>query len=264
MIRTGPGKTGGILALLFVLSVSVFAAGTDKPILIDRPEVPPLPRVLKNSSVSGITLFRAKISQSGMVDEVAVIRSSGMEALDGFLSDWIRKWKFLPRVDNYDIQSSYTVITIRFDLANQLFKAPDVIRSAVAIPDSVAERISGNSSAMEKKAYAQPALKVSEIPLDIQKLSLSGKCELVLTLDKDSRVSAVSFRHAPDSKRFLDWLKAKVLGTHWVLPEISGSSNAVMRLLVPVKFNTGLCRISFSGGEIYPKNQGASATSVEN
>ena len=120
-----------------------------KPLLIERPELPKIPRALKKSKAQGIIVLKAGISHEGRVTGTEMISPSGLKVLDEFVEEWVHHWHYFPRIENGAKVDGFTIVTIRYDLENQKFIAPQ--------PEESAEEAAGRMQ-FEVGAIIKPAI----------------------------------------------------------------------------------------------------------
>ena len=120
-----------------------------KPLLIERPELPKLPKALKKSKAQGIIILKAMISVDGLVTNTEMINPSGLKVLDEFIEEWVHHWHYFPRIENGEKVDGFTIVTIRYDLENQKFIAPQ--------PEESAEEAAGRMQ-FEVGAVIKPAV----------------------------------------------------------------------------------------------------------
>ncbi|MBN1552790.1 TonB family protein [bacterium] len=216
-----------------------------KPTLIFRSEPPAIPQSIRQSNASGIALIKALIDDNGKVIETEMIRSTNYSVLDRTLKDWVSEWQYLPRLREASRTSGFTIITIRYNIANQTFDAPQPIAQAIEIPDQLVttESLSSDHSATKGLPFPDPPLKITNIPVNIQKLALKGNTNLTMTINAKGTVTAISSQDDLKPEIFKEWLLETISKSKWTFPE--SAVREKITLVLPVEYQTDLCKISF-------------------
>ena len=176
-----------------------------KPVLIEQPDLPPIPPALNKSQGKGLVMIKAGVDDQGNVAETEMIKSSRMEILDRFILDWIKGFKYLPRLKENQTSSGFTIITVRYDLSEPSFKGPSPIRSSIQLPNDYVEKIVEASTSEDTKTVVLPkkSLKLLSIPPAIQNLKIKGTAVCKLKIDHEGHVrSVVSVEPETDAKFF--------------------------------------------------------------
>ncbi|GEM_PF-6494120 len=129
---------GLLISIFWVLQVSASEMDWSKPVLIEVPEMPKLPSNMPNLKLKGTTTIRVEINDMGLISNSHTMMSTGSEKLDRCIHDWIKDWKYLPRLEDNRPVGGFSVVVINFDLQNQSFKAPSPLSEPILIPDVLA------------------------------------------------------------------------------------------------------------------------------
>jgi hypothetical protein len=240
----------GIFILILALNCGVILAqdtGIDKPVLIEIPKLPDLPAVFRQSNAKGTLLIKVQVTSMGDVDKVEFIKASSMKKLDNFVAEWVKMWKFLPRVTKTEAITTFSVLSIRYDLAEGKFETPPVLNAPMILPESLANQRSPEgitSSTNKKQAFPRTPLKISEIPLDIQKLNLQGVIICTFTVNPKGTVLQVDLESEIKDFNILKWLKDYLLLTEWDIENIQQNSGEC-KIVVQIDINTAICKIKF-------------------
>lgn len=216
-----------------------------KLVLINKPDPPKLPKILRQNPAKGIVLMKVLLSDKGRVEQVELIRSSTIDALDSFLTAWINEWEYLVDFQGKSTRSVYTVVTIRYDLAEQQFDTPMTATSAMILPQSMSnspETDAANAPSASIRLKSDPELRMTSIPPAIQNLNAKGLNVFILQILPDGTVETVNPETPVDHREIHDWITAYLKGTIWTFDQ-----EAPRKILVkvPVEYDTGMCKCSF-------------------
>jgi protein TonB len=95
-----------------IILPDVNAAYLDNP----RPPYPPLSR---RNGEEGKVLLRVVINTSGLVDAIAIDRSSGFSRLDTAALETVRKWKFTPGRQGSRLVVASVIVPVSFSLVER-------------------------------------------------------------------------------------------------------------------------------------------------
>ncbi len=244
------------IALILCIQSPVSSDDTnpfEKPILMGRTELPKLPRSIRRSMAKGIIMVKAQVNDRGIVTTVDPIRSTGNDSLDEFVIEWVKEWTFIPKIMDEESMDSFTILTIRYDLSRNLFEAPLPLNIPAQIPAAVILKMGAPE---EDSQFTGPTplepLTVPAIPLEIQKLNISGETRLNLTVDQSGSVTAVgNIPEKPLNPQLKAWLAEYIITTKWDLSTLENPSSTT-RIELPLKYNTAICKFSF-GDAVFRK-----------
>ena len=66
--------------------------------------------------IEGTVRLKVLVTESGEVSRVSVVQSSGDERLDRAATDWVRRWKYLPAVQDGTPRAVETYAKVTFKL----------------------------------------------------------------------------------------------------------------------------------------------------
>ncbi|MBN1879313.1 TonB family protein [bacterium] len=211
----------------------------DKPILIEKSELPDVPRVLKKSNITGVALIRVLVSKSGAIDDVGMVRTTGLSTLDNFLIDWVKEWSFLPKLQDNETASGFTIISIRYDLANNSFESPPVNSLTMILPEPYMKLFAATPLKRTKREKTEIS-PVTIIPIrsldevSIPEIFLQKGISLIIVpeVSVDSKGHCVDV-HRPEGAGDDDvweWLSTELLKMEWP----PASDDAIRRISVNV------------------------------
>jgi len=236
-----------ILTTVLILSASGGEMTFDKPILTDRTALPKLPHAFTMSQSRGIIMMKVLIDQAGIVTDVQIVKSSKWEILDEFVMEWIREWQYIPKISGGHAVPSFTILTVRFNLQDKVFEAPMPLDTSVQLPQSVIDIITKQTSKQNKLEGPVPqnALGMDFIPLEIQKLNLSGNTEFIVQVDIEGKVIKITGDETGGlAPIFVSFISDYLETTRWTFRS-EGKSSYPVRIKIPISFNTVICKIKF-------------------
>jgi Gram-negative bacterial TonB protein C-terminal len=133
-----------------------------RPVLISQPDPDPFPESFKKIPTRGLTVIRASIDQHGQVTQTEVANSNKALLIDAYIMKWISRWKYLPRLKNGNVSAGFTLITVRYDLSENIFDVPEPVNSGYIVPDAILAVLMGNPEFPDKgytKVVAVPHTK---------------------------------------------------------------------------------------------------------
>jgi protein TonB len=81
-----------------------------------RSPLPYYPRIARRNGYEGIVLLNLLVSESGRVESVEIIRSSGYKVLDREAVKAVRKWRFVPAEQAGETVASHVEVPVVFRL----------------------------------------------------------------------------------------------------------------------------------------------------
>ncbi|MBN1296564.1 TonB family protein [bacterium] len=233
------------------------AIGFDKPMLMEKSDPPALPRSLLRSNARGIALVRVSVTATGTTELVELVRSTGMKPLDAFLVQWVTSWRFLPKLQDNRTTDGFTILSIRYDLADNRFEAPPVNELTMTLPEPFQilwqadpQRVDHAdvrtpSDSWEESYRIEPLVPpvIKRIPPEIQSSRISIGTVIVLSVDAVGRVvTVIRPRGIPDD-RVWGWLEPEFEQSIW--PPDSG--RIMRRIEIPLILDTALCKVEIGG-----------------
>lgn len=98
------------------------AGGDGEPVVIHEPrfrrppDPPPYPRAARRRGQEGVVLVRARVDESGDVEQIRIMRSSGVAVLDEAAQQAVRGWEFEPYRRNGRTMTAWVELPVVFDL----------------------------------------------------------------------------------------------------------------------------------------------------
>ncbi len=234
-----------VMSVVFCLhSTHVSGDANSKLVLIRKPDPPQLPKVLKQNPAKGIVLMKVRLSLKGEVEHIEIIRSSTIDSLDDFLAVWVRKWVYIVDQPKNSADAIYTIITIRYDLAEQRFETPMTTTSAMIVSDNPAGNESaGSEETAQSGLSVSPVtpLRISSIPPEIQTSNLKGEAVFLCEIQPDGTVGSAIPELGGDLTEVQRWIIGYLKTTRWHFP----GDPHVVRLRIPIEYDTSLCKVSF-------------------
>ncbi|NCY24958.1 MAG: energy transducer TonB [Alphaproteobacteria bacterium] len=77
---------------------------------------PAYPALARNRGIEGRTMLRVAVSEKGEARDVAVLRSSGSEVLDGAALDAVKRWRFVPAKRGGEVVEAHVIVPVEFKL----------------------------------------------------------------------------------------------------------------------------------------------------
>lgn len=219
-------NSGAMVLLLFLTMFPVPLFGEDdqvfdKPLLIEKSDLPEIPKVLSKSRISGVALIRVSITDTGSIDDVGLIRSTGLPPLDKFLADWVTEWSFLPKLDNNKTCAGFTVVSIRYDLARNSFESPPVNTMAMILPEPYmkifAEKDSKGDHKRNKRELINPVrgLKAESIPESLLSREIILETTVEIAVDRTGKVVWVTRPREVRDDDLWEWLSSEISLMEW-------------------------------------------------
>ncbi len=236
-----------VFSVIFVCVVPCFSTDTGpritKPMLLERPELGDVPAALEKSRARGMVLIKAKISITGKVEEIEIIKSSQLNSLDEFLTSWVRTWEYLPRQVNGEAEEGFTVVSIQYDLVEQSFKAPQPLNEPVQLSGSM--ELVSPPAAVDRDGKMRPvprnALEIKAIPVEIQNLNLKGKAKILFTVDSEGLPEFPAVSDPDLNADFAEWILDYINKTRWNFNEKMKTHQVELTLV----YDTGVCSLQF-------------------
>ncbi|GEM_PF-6669354 len=233
-----------LIVTVFLLCTGVSGDSDSKIVLIKKPDPPKLPKVLRQNPAKGIVLMKVRLNLKGEVEHIEIIRSSTIDSLDDFLAVWVRNWVFIVDQPKDSSDAVYTVITIRYDLAEQRFETPMTATSAMIVSEKAtqSESVSTTVSTQEGlSVFPIEPLRITSIPPEIQNSNLKGGAVILCEIQPDGAVSSAIPERTDEMTEVHRWIIGYLKTTRW---RFSGAVHAA-RLRIPVEYDTSLCKVSF-------------------
>jgi len=232
-----------------LLTASVESADFDKPILVGKSELPKLPRALRGKNYRGLALIKVSVDSKGNTSDISLIKSTSLKSLDGFIIDWIEEWEFLPKLKDNKTVDGFTIITIRFNLAENSFETPPLNNLTMTLPEPYQLIYTMKSGEIQETDTGVDTntvtplkqLMISKIPLEIQQKNITLKTVIVISIDSKGHVLNIKRSSVFEDDQVWQWLFAQLKETAW--PEASDIK--VRQIEIPVILETSLCKIEF-------------------
>lgn len=77
---------------------------------------PAYPALARNRGIEGRTMLQVQVTQQGEARAVAVVRSSGSEALDNAALDAVKRWRFVPARRGGEVIEAKVLVPVEFKL----------------------------------------------------------------------------------------------------------------------------------------------------
>ncbi|MCD4652635.1 energy transducer TonB [bacterium] len=236
-------------SLLFLVVLSVHAATFDKPILMEKSKLPKLSRVLKKSNAKGIVLVKVAVDPLGNTFGIDLVRSTGIQALDEFITDWIAEWKFLPKLKNNETVAGFTIISMRYDLSENTFETPPVNKLTMTLPEPF-QKIwlseSEKSQSMDThegsdQVFPLVPLMITNIPPEVQQKNVSVNTTLCFLVGSEGHVLSINRPEFIDNDVVWRWLTTELKKTVWS----TISDKYPVKIEIPFLLETSLCKVEF-------------------
>ncbi|HPQ39574.1 MAG TPA: TonB family protein [bacterium] len=227
------------------------AINFDKPILIEKSDVPEMPRVLVRSNAKGIALIRVSVDATGATEDIALVRSTGLKTLDDFIVQWVREWKFLPKLQDDQTVDGFTILSLRYDLAENRFEAPPVNELTMTLPEPyqrlwaatgpTPETDTGRMAVSSEIVLPVVPIQITKIPPEIQNRSTLLGTALVFSIDSAGKVIHVDRPIALEDDVVWNWLVSQMELSEW--PGDPGRSERCLE--IPLIIDTSICKVDF-------------------
>lgn len=253
-------KMSMLVSLLFiVLAVPVKGQNEihfDKPVLIEKSDVPELPRMIRKSNAKGIALIKVDVGDTGLTEDIQPVRSTGLKALDAFLISWIRDWKFLPKISGDETVDGFTIISIRYDLSENRFEAPPVNELTMTLPEAYQRllsedspaSVSGETEVVNDSLDIQPLLdiRITKIPPEIQNRNIVAGTALNFVVNSSGEVVSIERPRAIEDDIVWDWLVKQFQQSLWP----TDTEHSRRRLVIPLVMDTSVCKFDFGDAQL--------------
>ncbi len=213
----------------------------DKPILIEKSDLPEVPKVLKKSNITGVALIRVTVSESGTIDDVGMVRSTNLSPLDKFLTGWVREWTFLPKLHQNETAPGFTIVSIRYDLARNSFESPPVNSLAMVLPEPYMRLWSGESAPKASSVVtsrmdsASPvrSLQTESIPDNLKQTGVVIDTVIEVKVGKDGKLNSIERPDTFDPDSLWEWLVKELKRMEWQVK----TDSEIRIIRIPLKLN---------------------------
>jgi protein TonB len=245
-----------LIFVLFLSCINPVSASEDftRPILIEKSDLPELPRILNKNNGKGIALIKVNVDEKGRTSDVALIRSTGLAPLDEFIVGWVKEWKFLPKIMNNKTVNGFTMISMRYDLAENRFEAPPVNDLTMTLPapyqvlftSETDREESSETKNLDGTIKPVNPIAISKIPPDIQNRNIAVGTAIIMDIDKSGHVIHIERPLAISDDSVWLWIEKELKKVQWLLPD----NRPGVKIKIPMILETGLCKAEFGDAQL--------------